>query len=97
MATETYQIAHIKEQNQDIIIVLISPSIENKPKQQQDAILQTIQLCASSAGLAGTVCLVWESKNRFNFIAPAQWHPYFKSTNMLYVRTILNKTLTCQI
>ena len=96
MPTETYQIAHINKQNQDIIIVPVSPSIGTKSQQQQDTILQTIQSCAFDAGLAGVVCLVWESMNRFNFIAPPQWHPYFKSIDMAYVRSILNKTLTCR-
>ncbi len=97
MPTETYQIAHIKEQNQDLIIVPISPSIDYKTQQQKDKIQQTIQTCALSAGLFGTVCLVWKSRNRFNFIAPPQWHSYFKGLNMPYVRSKLNKTLTCQV
>jgi hypothetical protein len=96
MPTETYQIAHIKEQNQDIIIVPMDPSIDYKTQQQKDTIQQTIQICATNAGLAGIVCLVWENKNRFNFMAPPQWHSYFRGLTMLSVTSKLNKTLTCQ-
>lgn len=90
-----YQVAHIREQGQDMIIVPMDPSINSKTLQQQNDVKSYIQASASSAGLSGTVCLIWSAGNKFSFLAPTQWHAFFRSINMNFVSANINKRLTC--
>jgi hypothetical protein len=95
MTSETYKIAHIREQGQDMIIIPVSSSVNSKTQNQQNELLASLQYFSRDAGLAGTVCLVWEVGNRLSFLAPPQWHGFFKSLNMRFVLQNINKKLTC--
>ncbi|OZI57655.1 hypothetical protein [Bordetella genomosp. 4] len=90
-----YKIAHIREQGQDIIIIPLGSDFGNKPSSTQEGIIESLQLCARSAGLAGTVVPVWRVGSRHSFIAPTPWHPYFKSLSWNAIMSNLNKVLTC--
>ncbi|MFJ3464222.1 hypothetical protein [Achromobacter spanius] len=91
----TFEIAHLREQGQDIIIIPLESSFGLKASTQQQKIVGSLQLCAQSAGLAGTVVPVWLSGQQVNFIAPRPWHPFFRSLSWAMIHQNLNKTLTC--
>lgn len=92
----TFDVAHIKEQGQDIIIVVLNRSFGNKSQAEQNEICFMLQKCATSAGLAGTVVPVWDSGgDRMGFIAPQPWHPFFRNLSMAYVVRNINRKLTC--
>lgn len=92
----TYDIAHIREQREDLIIVPLQSSFDYRTATEQDETRGYLQACSNAAGLAGTVVPVWEkSDGRMAFLAPQNYHPYFRSINMYYVRTNINRTLTC--
>lgn len=95
MASQTYEVAHIREQGQDMIIIPVSNSINSIGSTKQNELKSSLQLFAKDAGLAGEVCLVWEHGRRFHFLAPQQWHGFFKSINMQVVAQNINKKLTC--
>ncbi|MGJ8516627.1 hypothetical protein [Carnimonas bestiolae] len=90
-----YDVAHIREQGQNMIIIPLGSSFGRKSQQQQSEFESSIQYAASNAGLAGTVVLIWREGNRVSFIAPRQWHAFFKSPGIwnLVARNI-NKRLT---
>jgi len=90
-----YKIAHIREQGQDIIIVPLDRSFEQKPNSTQQEIISALQVCASTAGLAGTVVPVWQVGSNHKFIAPRQWQSYFKSISWNFIMSNLNKELSC--
>lgn len=90
-----YKIAHVKEQGQQMIIIPLDSSFHHKTSDQQSSIRNTLQSCASSAGLAGTVVLVWQNSGRMHFIAPQPWHPFFRTLSWNAVISNLNKELTC--
>lgn len=94
---ETYEVAHIHEQGQDLIIVVMSNTFSTASNQEQDVVHNTIQNCATSAGLIGTVCLVWEQGTTFYFRAPDKWSQFFKSINMAFVLTNINRKLACRV
>jgi hypothetical protein len=96
MSNNIYRIAHLREQGQDMIIIPMASSINFKTETEQNDIKNSLQCFARDAGLAGTVCLVWNSGNRFNFMAPKAWHSFFRGLNMNVVSANINKTLTCQ-
>lgn len=52
--------------------------------------------CASQAGLAGTVALVWNAgAGRMGYLAPPQWQPFFRSLSLSRVAANINRSLTC--
>jgi len=90
-----YKIAHIREQGTDLIIVPLEPRFGNMSSEDQNATITSLQLHASGAGLRGTVVPVWDSGGgRMAFIAPNQWHPFFKSINLAWVGANVNRELS---
>jgi hypothetical protein len=93
--TKTYMTAHINQQGQNLIIVPLDDAFQHQTAAQQNATWEAIQGCAQVAGLAGLVCLVWESQGGFHFLAPQAWHAFFQSIDMAFVAANLNRELTC--
>lgn len=91
----TLKIAHLREQGIDLIIVPLEPGFGGKASEEQSEIVGSIQRCAHSAGLAGTVVPVWREGGSHRFIAPTNWHPFFKSFGWNDIVANLNKELTC--
>ncbi|NUW72499.1 hypothetical protein HOP38_08205 [Vibrio mediterranei] len=96
MSSETYQVAHIREQGQDMIIIPLNQRVGTYSQSQLNDLKRSLQFYASDAGLAGEVCLVWESGRTFHFLAPTPWHAFFRSINMSVVAANINKKLTCR-
>jgi hypothetical protein len=90
-----FKIAHIKEQNQQIIIIPLDSSFGRKSDAEQLEAVQELQACANSAKLAGSVVVVWPEGSTFKFRAPNAWHPFFKSISYDRILASLNKELTC--
>lgn len=91
----TFKVAHIREQGVDLIIIPLDDSFANKTFEEQNEAQGALQLCASSAGLAGTVVPVWRKGRGMAFLAPRNFHPYFESISMSHVAANLNRELTC--
>jgi hypothetical protein len=95
MANE-FDVAHLREQGQDMIVIPLSSSVQYKSNQQRNELMYVLQRCASSAGLAGTVVIVWDNGGRTMFMAPQQWQSFFRSIDMLWIAKNINRTLTCR-
>jgi len=91
----TFKIAHIREQGVDLIIAPLDSTFGSKSKNDQNEIIASLQACASSAGLAGTIVPVWLEGSGHRFIAPDKWHPFFKSFSWNQILSNINKELTC--
>lgn len=91
----TFKIAHIRQQGVDLIVVPLEPSFGHKSDHEQSEIIASLQVCATSAGLAGKVVPVWREGSGHRFIAPPNWHPFFKSFGWNDVMGNINKELTC--
>jgi len=91
-----FRIAHLHEQGQDMIIIPLDRSFGHKTSSEQNEITYSLQLCAQSAGLAGTVVPVWDAGGgRMGFLAPTQWRGFFASLSLGIVAQNLNMVLTC--
>lgn len=91
-----FDVAYLREQGQDMIIVPLTRDFGTKSGADQQAAIAELQACARAAGLAGTVVPVWDSGGgRMAFIAPRPWHPFFSSLSLAVVGRNLNKRLTC--
>lgn len=90
-----FKIAHLREQGVDMIIIPLESAFGYKSESDQQETIASLQACAEGAGLAGTVVPVWKNGSRMQFIAPTQWHTFFKSISWDWVLLNINKELTC--
>lgn len=89
-----FKIAHIREQGIDLIIIPLDDSFRFKNNTDQHSMIYEFEMRASNAGLAGTVVPVWDDGNgRMGFIAHPNWHPFFKSIDLQFVRANINREL----
>jgi hypothetical protein len=91
----TFQVAHIREQGIDLIIIPLESSFGSMPVQEQQQARFEFQVRANSAGLAGTAVLVWDGGGgRIAFFAPPNLHTFFRSVTLHWVSVNINKTLS---
>ena len=64
----TIEIAHIREQGQDMILVPVDNSFGYKSPQEKTAAVSELERRATSAGLRGRVAVLWEF--RFHWTPP---------------------------
>lgn len=91
-----FDVAHLHEQGQDLIIIPLDSAFGYKNGTEQSAIRVQLQSCASAAGLAGTVVPVWDGGGgRMAFLAPHNWVAYFQGLTLQIVAANINCRLTC--
>lgn len=89
------QVAHVREQGVDLIIAPLDYTFGCRTPAEQQAAIREIQVRSSVAGLAGTVVPVWDSGGgRMGFIAPRNWHPFFRSLSLSAVWGSVNRQLS---
>jgi hypothetical protein len=93
---EQFQVAHINVQGVNVVVVFVNPGLGLRPRIEQQQVLDALQSCASAAGLAGNVVLVWrDNAGLMNFIAPPNQHAFFRSVTFESLYGQINKTLRC--
>jgi hypothetical protein len=91
----TLKVAHLRQQGVDLVIAPLDSDFGHKTRQDQQHIISEIQMRSRSANLAGTVVPVWDGGGgRMSFIAPPNWHPFFRSLNMRGVWANVNKEIS---
>ena len=90
----SFKCAHIREQGIDLVIVPVNSSFGHKSDSDQQDTIDAMQTAASSAGHAGTVVPIWNIGKRTVFIAPPNWHPFFKSIQWNDVLATVNKEIS---
>jgi len=92
----TFDVAHVREQGIDLIIVLLDSSFGYKTAMEQKEIAAALRKCAVAAGLAGAVVPVWDAGGgQIGFLAPPNLHPFFSSIDLAFVLANVNTKLTC--
>ena len=92
---ETFEVAHINRQGQDIIMVLVANAFGSLSRSEQSRISNLLEIASHSAGLKGTVVPVWDGGfGRLAFLAPIPWMTFFKSLTLEDVALNINRTLT---
>ena len=96
-AMPTFQVAHLQRDGQDVIIVPVDRSFGIRSPSEQARIQEAFQRSAAAIELPGIVVPVWEdASGRMAFRAPPPWHEFFKSIDMVYVATALNRSLSLE-
>jgi hypothetical protein len=91
-----FDVAHIREQGVDLIIVPLDVAFSYKSNSEMATTKNALQAHARAAGLAGTVVPVWENAmGGTEFLAPQSFHPFFRSIGMSFVQSNINKRLNC--
>lgn len=89
----SFEVAHIREQGVDLIIIPLNWTFGSKGTSDQQGMVAELQMRAEAAGLAGTVVPIWESGGRMAFLAPPNWHSFFRSISLNYVARNINRRL----
>jgi len=90
-----FELAHVREQGVDLIVIPLDDQFGRKVQSDQQSIIQELQVRARSAGLGGTVVPVWDNGGgRMAFIAPRNWHSFFQSISFDWVAMNINRTLS---
>jgi hypothetical protein len=96
-AMPTFQVAYLRRNGQDVIIVPVDRSFGKRSPSEQARIQEAFQRSAVAAEIPGVVVPVWEDgTGRMAFRAPPPWHEFFKSIDMIYVATALNRSLSLE-
>jgi hypothetical protein len=96
-AMPVFQVAHIRRDGQDIIIVPVDRTFGKRSPSEQARIQEAFQRSAVAVEMAGVVVPVWEdAAGRMAFRAPPPWHEFLKTIDMVYVATALNRTLSLE-
>ena len=96
-AMPTFQVAHLHRDGQEVIIVPVDRSFGKRSPSEQARIQEAFQRSAAAADMPGVVVPVWEdATGRMAFRAPPPWHDFFKSIDMVYVATALNRSLSLE-
>ncbi len=97
-AMPTFQVAQLRHDGQDVIIVPVDRSFGKRPPAEQARIQEAFQRSAAAVDMPGVVVPVWEdSTGRMAFRAPPPWHDFLKSIDMIYVATALNRNLSLEM
>jgi len=89
-----YKVAHVKEQGTNLIIVLLDSAFGRRVPSDQHTIAAELQMRSHSAGLAGHVVPVWDNGGgRMAFLAPPNWHAFFRSINSKWILANINREL----
>lgn len=88
------KIAHIREQGQDMILVPVNESFGRRSTQEQRDTMAQIQAVAASAGLRGSVAVLWSNAGRSYFMGPQPWHPFLRSVSLGWVAGQVNRELS---
>jgi hypothetical protein len=88
-----FKIAHIKQDDVNLIIVPLAPAFGELAANEKDQIITLLQDCSVAAQLRGRVVPVWDGGGRMHFIAPPEWHNFFRTLKLRTVRAHLNREI----
>jgi hypothetical protein len=87
-------LAHIREQGQDMIIFPLDQSFGNKSSHDQEEALFELECRANNAGLAGHAVVIWQHGQHTHFRGPSKWQNFLRSINMRWALANVNKELS---
>lgn len=89
-----YRVAHVNRKGADLIFIPLDSTIGQRPVAEQAELLRTLQHCAKSAGLKGSVVLVWDKGGTTGLLAEKTVHAFIQGTTLAFVQSNINRELT---
>ena len=91
----SYDVAHVQEQGQDMLIFPLDSSFERKTTAVQNEELGVLETRARSAGLRGSAVAVWlDGSGRMRFLSPQPWHAFLQKLSHQTILQNVNKTIS---
>lgn len=90
----SFQVAHIREQGQNMLLFPLNSSFGSKMSDEQHSIIAQLEIRAHRAGLAGKAVAVWESGGQTYTIGPKPWAGFLRSISMHFVLRNVNKEIS---
>lgn len=91
----SFDVAHLREQGQDMVIVPMKSDFGHKGQAEQARIEGALAQAAHQAGLAGRIVTVWDAGGgRMGFRGPPQWRSFLASLSLRVVASNINKRIT---
>ena len=90
----SFNVAHIREQGQDMLLFPLDDSFDYKSSTEQNSTVAQLQMRARSAGLAGRAVAVWERGSETRFLGPPQWRGFLQSIDMGFVLANVNREIS---
>jgi hypothetical protein len=91
----TFDVAHLREHGQDMIIVPMRSDFGRKTPTDQANIERALTTAAHQAGLAGRLVTVWDAGGgRMGFRGPPQWRSFLASLSLSVIAANINKRIT---
>jgi hypothetical protein len=90
----SYQVAHLREQGQDMLLFPLDDRFGQMSSNDQNALLQELEMRANAAGLAGGAAVFWRHGRHEHFMGPQPWHPFLRSIGMDFVQRNLNREIS---
>lgn len=88
-----YEVAHIREQGQNMLLFPLASAFGQRNQSDQGAILSELERRAHAAGLAGRAAAVWESGGRTHTLGPRNWSGFLRSIDLRFVRMNVNREI----
>lgn len=90
----SFNVAHVKEQGQNMLLFPLDSSFDHKPETDQKAVVAELEMRAHRAGLAGRAAAIWESGGRTHTLGPPSWAGFLRSLSMRAVLASVNKKIS---
>jgi hypothetical protein len=91
----TFNIANVKVQGADIVMIILDSSFERKSPRDQEEIIKEFQVRTTAAGFRGDVIPIWDGgKGTIHFRAPVNLHPFLSTITPYYVAENFKKQLS---
>lgn len=86
------KVAHVNQQGVDLIIVPLDRTFGQRTQHDQRRAINELQMRSNAAGLRGSVVPVWDTGGgRMAFIAPPNWHSFFRNISLRWVAANVNR------
>jgi hypothetical protein len=89
-----FDVAHLQEQDQDMLLFPLSSAFGQKTQADQNASLLELELRARAAGLAGRAAAFWERGNRTYYLGPDNWRGFLESMSVDDVMANVNQRIS---
>lgn len=90
----TIELAHIREQGQNMLLFPLGDSFGRKSESEKHSILSELERRAHGAGLAGRAAVLWESGGTTYSIGPKNWANFLRSISIYDVLRSVNKSIS---
>src|SRR5690606_24334010 len=89
------RLAIFMHQGQQIIVVPLDCSFEERPAWQRKKALDDLQKSTARAGLDAPVAAVWRVGSKLRFVAPTEWHSFLSTLTWNAIVSNLNSASNC--